>query len=199
MTARDLFLLSDAALRDVVDRITPEQLDLPVPAEWSSTSVPTLRGILALHATDEAWVPDVIAGRTIDEVGERWNGDLLGAGPHGDDPIAAYDAINDLATASVNSVTDLDAVAHLSYGDYPLSVFFEHTSFYRAFQAVAIAKLIGLDYRMSDALVDALWDAAVPQAEQLRQWHVFGAEVPVPDGSDKQTRLLGITGFYDPS
>ncbi len=194
MTADQQFLLADAALREVIDRITPEQLDLAVPADWSSTSVPTLRGILALHAKDEAWVPDVIAGRTIDEVGDTWNGDLLG-----DDPIAAYDAINDRATAAVETVTDLEATAHLSYGDYPLSVFFEHTSYYRAFQAVAIAKLIGAHFHMSDALVEALWQTAVPQAEQLRQWHVFGPEVAVPEGSDRQTQLLGITGFYDPS
>lgn len=194
MTAKDQFLLADAALREVVDRITPEQLDLPVPAGWSSTNVPTLRGILALHARDEAWVPDVIAGRTIDEVGDAWDADLLG-----EDPIADYDAINDLATAAVEPVTDLTAVAHMSYGDYPLSVYFEHTSYYRAFQAVAIAKLIGVDFRMSEALVDALWETAVPQAEQLREWQVFGAEVPVPEGSDRQTRLLGLTGFYDPS
>jgi len=194
MTAKDLFLLSDAALRDVVDRITPQQLDLPVPTQWSSTAVPDLRGILGLHAKDEAWVPDVIAGRTIDDVGERWNGDLLG-----DDPIAAYDRIHDLATAAVTGVSDLDAVAHLSYGDYPVSVYLEHTSFYRAFQAVAIGALIGIDYRMSDELVDALWESAIPQAEQLREWHVFGPEVAVPEGSDRQTQLLGITGFYDPS
>lgn len=194
MTAKDLFLLADAALREIVDRLTPEQLDLPVPAAWSSTGVPDLRGILALHAKDEAWVPDVIAGRTIDEVGDAWQGELLG-----DDPIASYDRLNDAATIAVQGVTDLDAVAHLSYGDYPLAVFFEHTSYYRAFQAVAIAKLIGYDYRMPDALVDALWESAVPQAEQLREWHVFGPEVPVPEGADKFTRLLGITGFYDPS
>ncbi|MBX3100202.1 MAG: hypothetical protein KF761_11565 [Salinibacterium sp.] len=194
MTAKDLFLLADAALREVVDRITFEQLDLPVPAAWSRDHVPTLRGILALHAKDEAWVPDVIAGRTMEEVGDAWAGDILG-----DDPVASYDSLNDLATAAVQATIDLDAVVHLSYGDYPLTVFFEHTSYYRAFQAVAIAKLIGVDFRMSDALVDALWESAVPQAEQLREWHVFGPEVEVPAGSDKQTRLLGITGFYDPS
>ncbi len=194
MTAKDLFLLSDAALREVVDRITPEQLELPVPAAWSSTGVATLRGILALHAKDEAWVPDVLAGKTIDEVGEAWNGDLLG-----EHPVASYDRLNDLATAAVESVTDLDALAHLSYGDYPVSDFFEHASYYRAFQAVAIAKLLGDDFRMPTALVDALTESVEPQLEQLREWHVFGPEVPVPEGADKQTRLLGMTGFYDPS
>ncbi|MEO8095561.1 MAG: hypothetical protein ABI632_11605 [Pseudolysinimonas sp.] len=193
MTSKDLFLLADAALREVIDSITPQQLELPVPAAWSHKPVANLRGTLALHAQDEAWVPDVIAGRTIEEVGDTWKGDLLG-----DDPIAAYDRLNDLATAAVNGVTDLEAVAHLSYGDLPLSVFFEHTSYFRGFQSVAIAKLIGLDWRMSDALVDALWDSVIPQVDDLRAIHVFGPEVPVPDDADKQTRLLGKTGFYEP-
>ncbi len=137
-------------------------------------------------------MPDVLAGRTIEEVGDAWKGDLLGA-----DPIAAYDRLNDLATAAVNAVVDLDAIAHLSYGDYPIAVYFEHTSYYRGFQAVSIARLIGLDWKMPDALVDGLWDSVEPQAEVLRKWHVIGAEVPVPERSDKQTRLLGLTGFYE--
>jgi len=192
MTTKDLFLMSDAALRGVIDALAPEQLALPVPESWSSTKVGDLRGILALHAKDEAWVPDVLAGRTIEEVGDSWSGDLLG-----DDPIGSYDRLNDLATAAVNATTDLDAVAHLSYGDYPVSMFFEHTSYYRAFQAISIGRLVGADVRLSPALVDALWESVEPQAEQLREWHVFGAAVEVPEGSDKQTRLLGLTGFYE--
>lgn len=192
MTSKELFLMSDSAFRDVVDALAPEQLELPVPASWSSTGVGDLRGILAHHARDEAWVPDVLAGRTIAEVGTAYDGDLLGA-----DPIASYDRLNDLATAAVNATTDLDAIVHLSYGDYPVTIYFEHSSFYRAFQAVAIGRLVGGEVTLSPALVDALWDSVTPQVEQLRQWHVFGPEVAVPEGSDKQTRLLGITGFYE--
>ena len=192
MTTKDLFLMSDAALRDVIDQLTAEQLALPVPASWSSKPVADLRGILGQHARDEAWVPDVLSGRTIDEVGTDYDGDLLG-----DDPIASYDRLNDAATAAVNETADLEGTAHLSYGDYPISVFFEHTSYYRAFQAVAIAKLVGRDFHLSSALVDALWQSVEPQVAQLREWHVFGPEVAVPEGSDKETRLLGLTGFYE--
>src|SRR4051794_24515084 len=48
MDSRDLFLASDGAMREVVRRLTPADLDHPVPADWSNTGVPTLRGILAL-------------------------------------------------------------------------------------------------------------------------------------------------------
>lgn len=189
---KDLFLLADSALRDVIDSITREQLELPVPASWSHRPVADLRGIIALHARDEAWIPDVLAGRTIEEVGSKYDGDLLG-----DDPIAAYDALNDRATAAVQADVDLDAVAHLSYGDFPVLVFFQHTSYYRGFQAPAIAKLIGLRWSMSDALVEALWESVMPDLEELRSIHVFGPEVPVPEGSSREVQLLGKTGFYE--
>jgi hypothetical protein len=192
MTTKDLFLRADASLREVIDSITPQQLGLPVPASWSSNPVTDLRGIIGLHARDEAWVPDVLAGRTIEEVGDAWKGDLLGA-----DPIASYDHLNDLATAAVKAVVDLDAVAHLSYGDYPVSVYFEHTSYYRGFQASSIARHIGLDWSMPDELVEGLWDSVAPQAQLLREWHVIGAEVPVPEGSSREVQLLGLTGFYE--
>src|ERR1700750_3378039 len=55
-TDQQQFLAADAALREEVDQLTPEHLKLAVPAEWSSTKVPDLAGILAQHAKDEAWV-----------------------------------------------------------------------------------------------------------------------------------------------
>ncbi|MEP6478611.1 MAG: hypothetical protein ABJB03_04420 [Rhodoglobus sp.] len=191
MSQTELFLLSDAALRAVIDQIQPDQLSLAAPATWTSKPNPTLRDILAAHAKDEAWVPDVLAGRTMEQVGTSYDGDLLGS-----DPIASYDVLNDAATAAVNKGVDLAATAHLSYGDFPVGVFFEHTSYYRAFQAWSIAKFIGVDATLPPRLVDLLWDAAVPQLDQLREWHVFGPEVEVPAGSDKQTQLLGKTGFW---
>ena len=73
-----MFLQADAALRSGIGRITPAQLALPVPAEWSRAANPTLRDILAAHAEDEAWLPAVLEGRTIEEVGDTYQGDLLG-------------------------------------------------------------------------------------------------------------------------
>jgi hypothetical protein len=41
----------------------------------------TLRRIINYHAYDDAWVPEVLAGKTIAEVGMKWDGDLLGDHP----------------------------------------------------------------------------------------------------------------------
>ena len=193
MKQRDLFLLSDAALRDVIDRIRPDQLELPVPAEWTRTTDPTLLDVLEAHAFDEAWVPDVLAGRTVDEVGDAYAGDLLGG-----DPLAKYDELNDRATVAANQPLVADDVVHLSYGDFPVSVYFEHVSTYRAFQAWSIAKLIGLDYSLPAELVDALWEIVLPQVDDWRATGIFGPEVAVPADADRETQLLGKTGYWVP-
>lgn len=185
--------MSDAALRDVLDMIDPEQLSLPAPAEWSRTPNPTLRHILAAHAYDEAWVPDVLAGRTAAEVGGAYDGDLLG-----DDPIASYDEINDAATDAVTGDLDYDKIVHLSYGDFTLGEYLEHVSTYRAFQAWSIAHLLGLEYSLPDPLVDGLWEIIGPQIDGFRAMGVFPPEIEAPEGADSQTRLLAKTGYWRP-
>lgn len=193
MKQKELFLQADAALRSVIDRLTPEQLELPAPADWTPRPNPTVRDILADHARDEAWLPAVLFGRTIDEVGDSYEGDLLG-----DEPVAAYDRLNDLATAAVNTDLDPEQTVHLSYGDFALAEYLQHVSIYRAFQAWSIARLVGIDFSLPADLVESLWEQIGPQIEDWRAMGVFGAEVPVPSDADRETQLLGKTGYWVP-
>jgi hypothetical protein len=190
MRERELFLRADAALRDVIDRIHPDQLELPAPAEWVAVPDPTLLDVVAAHAYDEAWVPDVLAGRTIEEVDDKYGGDLLGG-----DPLAAYDALNDAATAAANRALDPDDIAHLSYGDFPVSVYYQHIATYRAFQAWSIARLIGLDWHLPPELVDELWEQVLPQVDEWRAMGVFPPAVEAPADADRETQLLAATGY----
>ena len=195
METRDLFLASDGAMRDVVGRLTTADLDHPVPADWSRAPVSTLRDILALHAMDEAWVPDLLAGKTIEEVGDRWKGDLLGA-----DPIANYLALNLVAEeAALNEFLDVDATtAHFSYGDYPLREGFIHIAVYRAFQAWMIARLVGMDYSLPPQVVDGMNEWVVPHIADWRAIGVFPPAQPVPEGADAESTLLHTVGFWMP-
>lgn len=189
----DLFLMSDAAMREVIDMLDLDQLSMSVPAEWSRKPEPTLRDILAAHAYDEAWIPDVLAGKSKAD-GDPWTGDLLGA-----DPVTNYDELNDIATeAMMSDKLTPEQIVHFQYGDYPLSEGLLHVSMYRAFQAWSVAHLVGLDYQLPDALVDMLWDQLVPRAEEFRSYGAFLPEVTVPEGSSKEVRLLGIAGYYVP-
>jgi hypothetical protein len=193
MDQREIFLLSDAALRGVIDGITPGELDLAAPHDWSRRPDPTLAEIVKGHTYDEAWVPDVIAGKTIDEVGDTYKPLLK---QPTSEVIADYDRVNDLATAAASRPLDLTQVSHLSYGDFPLATFFEHTSFFRAFQAWSIGHFLGREVTLPAELVEGLTGIVTPQVEQLRAIHVFGPAIEVPADADAQTKLLGLTGFW---
>jgi hypothetical protein len=48
-------------------------------ARRGSEELPTLREVVNALAYDDAWVPDMLAGRSMDEVGkDAFDGDLLG-------------------------------------------------------------------------------------------------------------------------
>jgi hypothetical protein len=194
MDARELFVLSDAAFRSVVDRLTPDDLERAAPPEWARTPDPTLRDILRGHARDEAWVPDLLAGRTMEEVGTRWGGELLG-----DDPIARYDGFNDAATAAMSDPgLDPSMILHFSYGDYPFSEGVLHLVSYRAFQAWLIAKFVGIDFSLSLELIDGLNELLLPTVDGLRAVGAFPAAIEPPAGADAETVLLCTVGFWHP-
>jgi hypothetical protein len=195
MDARELFLLSDAALRSVVDALTPSDLELAAPADWSAghrSASSQLSDIVLRHAYDEAWIPDLLAGRTVEEVGDRWKPVLTS-----DDPIGTYDAIHDKATAAM-SVPDLDQgmTLHFSYGEYPFSEGILHPTSYRAFQAWQIARLVGSEFHFSPDLIAGLNELLLPIVPMLRGFGVFPPEQQPPAAADDETRLLCAVGYW---
>ena len=83
MTIQQAFIASNRALKTVVDQINDEQWELTVPSDWSRGKTMTLREIINYHAYDDAWVPDVLAGKTKEEVGSKFDGDRLTDDPKG--------------------------------------------------------------------------------------------------------------------
>jgi hypothetical protein len=201
MAEPDVFQLADRALARVVAQIATDQWETILPATFATRArpePPSLRSLINYHAYDDAWVPDMLAGLTMDEAGsEKFDGDLLG-----EDPVASFEAVVDLACAAAAAVTptDLDAVAHLSFGDYSVREYFWQINQFRALRAYDIAGVIGVAPDLPEALVQGLWDELTPNAEEWRTIGVFPAAVPVADDAPLLHRLLGLTGRSpDPS
>jgi hypothetical protein len=186
------FIAADEALSRVVQQIRPEQWELKVSQPLAGGRDLTVRTLINYHAYDEAWVPDTLSGKTIEEVDGTFAGDLLGT-----DPIAGYTAIVEKAIAAVKALQESDMIkmVHLTYGDFPLSEYLKHITTFRGFRSYTIAKFLGIDYTMPAELVDGLWDEVALNIADWRAAGVFGPEIAVPDDADKQTKLLGLTGF----
>jgi uncharacterized protein (TIGR03086 family) len=186
---KDVFVLADQALKDVVDQIRDDQWDTTVPDGMTRKPGTTLRETIAYHAYDDAWVPEVLAGRTIEEVGDKYAGDLLG-----DHPKLNFAAIVETAVLAVRDVDDLDRTVHLSYGDFTAREYLKHITSFRGLRVYDIAKFIGASTTMPPDLVRGLWDEIAPEAEAWRAMGVFGPAIAVPEDAPLQDRLLGLTG-----
>ena len=189
MNEQQVFVLAERALRAVVEQIDADQWDRIVPDAWVRHPDATLRDVINYHAYDDAWVPDVLAGKTAAEVGDRYAGDLLGA-----DPRTSFAAVSDRAIAAVTGFDEPERTVHLSYGDYPAREYLTHITFFRGLRAYDLARFIGADTTLPDDLVRGLWDEIVPVAEQWRKLGVLGPEIAVAADAPAQERLLGLVG-----
>src|ERR1700712_1156335 len=94
-----VYLMADEAAVQVFTSISGDRWDsmLPPVFDMPGTDQPVpLRQAVNHYAYDNAWVPDMLAGRTMDEVGrDLFDGDLLGA-----DPAETIRRISGAATAA---------------------------------------------------------------------------------------------------
>ncbi len=191
MNEQKVFIGCEEALTKVVDQIDDSQWDMVMPPEFATRSKTpvTLREIVQYHAYDDSWVPETLAGKTIEEVGDKYAGDLLG-----DDPKAAWRKIVDAAVAAVNTLYDRNRIVHLTYGEWPAKEYLRHICSFRGLRTVDIARVIGADDHLPGELVQGLWDLLSPDVEEWRKMGVYGPVIPVPEHASLQAKLLGLTG-----
>lgn len=188
MTIQELFIMSNQALQKSIAQIADDQWSIAMPPGMSRKPG-TLKDAVLWHTYDDAWVPDVLAGKTKEEVGDAYE-QLLSA----HDIKANYKSYNRRAIDAVRKFTDLDRATHLSYGDFPAKVYLQHIITFRAFRSYDIAKLIGVDTTMPYDFVQALLDEFTPLIEDYRKMRVFPPALPVADDASPQTKLLAMVG-----
>lgn len=200
MNEIDTFVRADRQLRAVVDQIRDDQWDMQMPADFPTMGGGdgySLRAILDYHAYDEAWIPTMMAGTSIDEAGADAFGDPFDNDLLGDEPRERF---GELVEKSIEAVRGLDEselddrTVHYSYGDYSAREALWHAIVFRTTRAHDLAKVIGVDSDLPDDLVKDVWNIVEPNAEEWRQMGVFGPAVDVAEDAPLQDRLLGIMG-----
>jgi hypothetical protein len=189
----EVFQLADQAAVHAFKLVGPEDMDsvLPPLFDMPGADQPLpLRQVLTHAAYDEAWIPDLLAGRTMEEVGrDAYDGDLLGDDPHG-----SIARIAERARAAAGRVTERDAVVHRAYGDVPAWDYFWQLNVARTLAAHDIARHLGAESPVSEELAKAMWEGTAPAADTWRSFGIYREEVAVPDGASWRARYLGLTG-----
>lgn len=171
----------------VVEGVSPGQFDLPTPCDgWS------VHELLNHVVGGNLWAAELAAGRTIEEVGDRLDGDTVG-----DDPQASYRASAQRAAAAFNAPGAMDAPCAVSYGPVPGSVYCGHRILDVVIHGWDLAKATGQDTTLDPELVDDVAAIVAPQMELLAGSNMFGTTVAVSGDADPQTRLLAQLGRHD--
>ena len=152
----------------------------------------TVRELVNHVVTGNYWAAELGSGLTIEEVGDRLDGDVLGT-----DPLRSYDDSALVAAAVFRAPGAMDRPCAVSYGPVPGSVYCGHRFIDVLVHGWDVATSTGQDTRLDVELVEACLAVIEPQMDVLTASGAFGTRVDVPDDAGPQARLLGLLGRRD--
>lgn len=170
--------------RSYVAGVKPGQWHDPTPcAEYD------VRTLVNHVVSGNFWVAPLVGGSSIADVGDKYDGDVLG-----DDPLAMYDQSAGEAGAAFKAPGAMEASVAVSYGPVPGEVYAGHRYLDVLIHGWDLAKATGQDTTLDPELVDACRQVVEPQKDLLAGSGMFGTHVDVPANADPQTELLALLG-----
>jgi uncharacterized protein (TIGR03086 family) len=167
-----------------VRAVRPEQWHNPTPCtEWD------VRALVNHLVAEQLWAPLLLDGATVEDVGDRFDGDQLGA-----DPVAAWASAAVAAREAFAAPGALRRFVELSYGRRPAEGYCQEMTLDLTVHAWDLARGIQVDERLDGELVSDVLAFIEPQVEQLAGTGMFAPPVAVGDDADSQTRLLALLG-----
>ncbi|HEY2195900.1 MAG TPA: TIGR03086 family metal-binding protein [Actinomycetospora sp.] len=166
-----------------VHAVSPDAWTAPTPcSEW------TVRDLVAHMCFEHRWAPHVLAGETMDDVGDRYDGDLVG-----DDPVRAWDGAAVRSRASFAVTSSHAPRVHVSFGwldveEYAVQMLVDLTV-----HEWDLARGAGLDEGLDDACVRATLTYLRSDPIMLTGPGLFAGPIPDP-GDDPADRLLALAG-----
>ena len=181
---RDLYRRASDTFGANVHRVQPDQWDLPTPCtEWD------VRTLVNHVVGENRWAVPLFGGGTIAEVGDRFDGDLLGA-----DPVAMWDESAAEALSVVDEMGAMERTVHLSFGDFPGREYAMQLFADLLVHGWDLARATGQDGTLDPELVAACAGWFAELAPAYREAGAVGPRPPVPGDADAQTLLLADFG-----
>lgn len=187
----ELFVMAEQVLVEVLGRIREEDLDIVLPPlvglPGADRAAP-LRSVVEQYVYDDAGVPDILAGRSTDEIdGSKFERESLG-----DDRQATIARFAEAASAAARQVSQGDAVVPTGYGDVATSDYLLWLTVTRSLLAHYVAIYLGSSAcPLPEELARPLWELTEPHAAWWRSLGIFRDPLPVPEkASWRDTFLL---------
>ncbi|WP_412076178.1 TIGR03086 family metal-binding protein [Streptomyces xanthophaeus] len=168
-----------------VRAVGDDQWDAPTPcAQW------TVRDLVNHVTGEQLWIPPLVTeGRTVEELGDAFPGDVLG-----EDPVATWERAAAAAHAAFAAPGVLDRTVRLSYGPALGSAYCSELTADCVVHTWDLSRGIGADDRLPDGLVEFSIKEVMPYADALAGSGMYAEPLEVPPGANAQTRLLALLG-----
>jgi uncharacterized protein (TIGR03086 family) len=168
----------------VVAGIPPGRWDAGTPCQgWD------VRALLNHVVSGNLWAAELAAGGTIEGVGDRFDGDVLGT-----DPAGSYDTSAAAAAAAFRRPGALEAPCAVSYGPVPGSVYAGHRFLDVFIHGWDLAAATGQDTTLDPGLMEACREVIEPQLELFRQAGAIGEALSAAPDATAQSRFLAALG-----
>lgn len=180
----ELYQRSTHGYLDRVQQIRPEDWNRPTPcAGW------TVRDLVNHVAYEDRWTPPLLGGSTIAEIGDRFDGDLLGDDPHGQALDSAKQAVDAVAAPGA-----LNRTVHLSFGPTPAVEYAWQLLAEHLIHGWDLAAALDGSRRLDAELVRDCAQWFTGNEEPFRSAGAIGPRVDLPDSSSAQDQLLAAYG-----
>ncbi|HUR17555.1 MAG TPA: TIGR03086 family metal-binding protein [Acidimicrobiales bacterium] len=164
--------------------VAEEDWSRPTPcADWD------VRGLVNHLLSENLWTPPLLAGMTIEQVGDRLEGDQLGQDPKHVWQQAAADSLVAVAQPDV-----LAATVHVSFGDISAEEYVTQLTVDHTIHAWDLARAIGGDEHLDPELVELALDYLSIHAEEWQGAGVFAPPVAAAESPGRQGELLALSG-----
>jgi uncharacterized protein (TIGR03086 family) len=178
------FKRASAHFDELVASIRDDQWSDPTPcSEWN------VRQLVRHLVYEDLWAPPLFDGETIESVGDRFEGDILGSDPKG-----AWEQARKGADSAVEAEGAMERTVHLSFGDEKGEEYTSQLLLDHLVHGWDLARGIGADDHMDPVLVEEVYGRWKGREEMIRAAGVFGNHQDLPDDADSQTKLLALFG-----
>jgi uncharacterized protein (TIGR03086 family) len=181
----DVAKLHERAVEEFVARVEAvgDRWAAPTPCpKWDA------RALVNHVVAEDLWTPPLMQGGTVDEIGDRFDGDVLGQ-----DPVATARAAADAAVAATAEALAAARTVHLSFGDSSAEEYAYQLAADHVIHGWDLAVATGGDAEVDPDLVETLAVWFADREELYRAAGVIG-DRPDDDSSEPQDQLLTAFG-----
>lgn len=152
-------------------------------SEWN------VRELLNHLISEHLWAPHLLGGATLDEVGDRFDGDVTG-----DDPVEAWVRAGAASRPAFHRPGALDGTVHVTGGEVPAALYCWQMTTDLAVHSWDLAQGTGSRSRIPDELATMLYERAEPQVQGWQGTGLFDPPQELPADPTPEDRLLALLG-----